>query len=484
MFINKSPIMIQRLLIANRGEIALRIIKTCKKMGIETVAIYSEADTESLHTKEATFAVPIGGYTPRESYLIMDKIIDAAKKSNADAIHPGYGFLSENAEFSRRVQDEGLIFVGPSPEAILLLGDKTTAKDLAKQCGVPVSPGSDGAISTLEELHTIVDSIGLPVMIKAASGGGGKGMRAVHTMEDLDPMFFSAQREALTSFNDDRVFVERLIVNPRHIEFQIIADSHGNVLAFPERECSIQRRNQKVIEESPSMAVTPETRAELAAAVRQLIKNAGYTNAGTLEFLLDDKGFYFMEVNTRLQVEHPVTEMVTGLDLVEWQIRIANGEALPFSVEEASIPNGHAIECRVCAEDVFNNFLPDTGIITDLQLPTGEFVRNDTGVYVGYEITVHYDPMVGKLIVWGENREKAIETALKALQQYHLVGVKTTIPFCQIILQSDDFKKGLCTTYYVQNNWKNEVPLSIQHSIGAVASFSRSNLETRRKPIL
>lgn len=475
--------MIQRLLIANRGEIALRIIRTCKKMGIETVAIYSEADTESMHTKEATIAIPIGGYTPRESYLIIDKIIDAAKKSNADAIHPGYGFLSENADFSKRVRDEGLIFVGPTPEAILLLGDKTAAKELAKKCGVPVSPGSDGPITTMEELHSIVDQIGLPVMIKAASGGGGKGMRAVHALEDLEQMFYSAQREALTGFNDDRVFVERLIVNPRHIEFQILADAHGNVLSFPERECSIQRRNQKVIEESPSLAVSPETRLQLGAAVRELIKNAGYTNAGTLEFLLDDKGFYFMEVNTRLQVEHPVTEMVTGLDLVEWQIKIANGEALPFSVEEAATPKGHAIECRICAEDVFNNFLPDTGIVTDLQLPSGEHVRNDTGLYIGYEVTVHYDPMVGKLIVWGENRDLAIKKALQALSDYHLVGIKTTIPFCQIILQTEDFKQGHYTTYYVQDNWNNTIPLEIQNKVAVAASFARASLQTRRNPI-
>ncbi len=475
--------MIQRILIANRGEIALRIIRTCKKMGIETVAIYSEADTESLHTKEATIAIPIGGYTPRESYLIIDKIIDAAKKSNADAIHPGYGFLSENAHFSEIVRKEGFIFIGPSPEAIHLLGDKTQAKELAQKCGVPTSPGSNGAISTIQELQSVVHTIGLPVMVKAASGGGGKGMRAVYTREELEPMFLAAQREALTGFNDDRVFVERLIVNPRHIEFQILADTHGNVLFFPERECSIQRRNQKVIEESPSTAVSPETRMQLGAAVQELVKNAGYTSAGTLEFLLDDKGFYFMEVNTRLQVEHPVTEMVSGLDLVEWQIRIANGEVLPFSQEEVSIPKGHAIECRICAEDVFNNFLPDTGIVKDIHLPEGEHIRNESGLYKGYEVSVHYDPMVAKLIVWGSTRDEAIERCLQALSQYHLVGLKTTIPFCHIVLESDDFRNGRCTTYYVRENWNNTIPTSIQNKIAAAATFARTNLENRRKPI-
>jgi acetyl/propionyl-CoA carboxylase alpha subunit len=344
--------MFTRVLIANRGEIALRVMRTCKRMGIETVAIYSDADVRSPHVSEADIAIGIGGYTPRESYLVIDKVLQAAKESGADAVHPGYGFLSENAEFAQKVADAGMVFIGPTPEAISMLGDKTAARDIAIASGVPISPGSDGAVASFDEARAVVDRIGYPVIIKAAAGGGGKGMRIVESAEEIESAFRAAQGEAQTSFNDDRVFIERYIVHPRHIEIQILADHHGNVLYFPERECSIQRRHQKVIEESPSTAVTPQIRKAMGEAAARLVQKASYTNAGTLEFLLDARGeFYFMEVNTRLQVEHPVTEMISGVDFVEQQLRIAAGETLTITQEDIAEPKGAAIECRICAEE-------------------------------------------------------------------------------------------------------------------------------------
>jgi acetyl/propionyl-CoA carboxylase alpha subunit len=370
--------MFSKVLIANRGEIALRVIRTCKRMGVATVAIYSEADERALHVAEADEAVAIGGFTPRESYLVIDKVLDAARRTGADAVHPGYGFLSENAEFARAVAAAGMTFIGPTPEAIAMLGDKTAARELAITANVPISPGSDGAVDDFDTARAVVQRIGYPVIIKAAAGGGGKGMRIVEHEDEIESAFRMAQNEALAAFNDGRVFIERYIMQPRHIEIQILADHHGTVLYFPERECSVQRRHQKVIEESPSTAVTPEIRRAMGEAAARLVQAASYTNAGTLEFLLDARGeFYFMEVNTRLQVEHPVTEAVTGVDFVEQQLRIAAGERLAFDQADIGIPNGHAIECRVCAEDVFNDFLPDTGRVRFMRLPEGEGIRND-----------------------------------------------------------------------------------------------------------
>ena len=354
--------MFSKILIANRGEIALRIIDTCKRMNIATVAVYSLPDANAMHVQMADEAVNIGGATPRESYLVIDKIIDAALKTGAQAIHPGYGFLSENAQFAKAVTDAGLIFIGPSPEAIHALGDKTEARALAIKAQVPISPGSDGAISDPEKIAIIAENIGYPVLLKAAAGGGGKGMRLIEEPSGLLAGLQAAQGEALASFGDDRVFIEKFIVSPRHIEIQILADQYGTILYFPERECSVQRRHQKVVEESPSTAVTPEIREKMGEAAARLVATSGYTNAGTLEFLLDAFGnFYFMEVNTRLQVEHPITEMVTGIDLVEQQLRIAFGEKLAIYQQDLE-PKGHAIECRICAEDVYNDFLPETGI--------------------------------------------------------------------------------------------------------------------------
>ena len=476
--------MFKKVLIANRGEIALRVIQTCKRLGVATVAIYSDADERALHVTEADEAIAIGGFTPRESYLMTDKVMKAALDSGADAIHPGYGFLSENGSFAQAVADAGMTFIGPSPKAISMLGDKTAARELAIKSKVPISPGSDGAVATFQEASAVVKEIGFPVIIKAAAGGGGKGMRIVETEEEIDAAFHAAQNEAEAAFNDKRVFIERYIVQPRHIEIQILADNTGKVLYFPERECSIQRRHQKVIEESPSMAVTKEIRTAMGEAAARLVQESNYTNAGTLEFLLDASGeFYFMEVNTRLQVEHPVTEMVTGLDFVEWQLRIASGEPLPFTQEEIAEPKGHAIECRVSAEDVFSDFLPFTGIVSYMQLPEGDGVRNDSALYEGLEVSVHYDSMVAKLIVWSEDRASCIEKTKVALDGYHLAGLKTTIPFCRLVLDNQDFVDGNYSTFWVGENWPIAQSAERLNMVAGIAASAFEQESDRRLPI-
>ncbi|MFN8359272.1 MAG: acetyl-CoA carboxylase biotin carboxylase subunit [Candidatus Kapaibacterium sp.] len=475
--------MFSKILIANRGEIALRIIRTCKKMGIKTVAIYSEADVSALHVKEADEAVAIGGVTPRESYLVMDKVLDAARETGAEAIHPGYGFLSENALFAQAVADAGMVFIGPSPKAIQALGDKTAAREIAIASSVPISPGSDGAISDEAEVIRIAGEIGYPVLLKAAAGGGGKGMRLVEKPEDLLAGLRSAQGEALTSFGDDRVFIEKYIVQPRHIEIQILADNFGKILYFPERECSIQRRHQKVVEESPSTAVTPEIHAAMGAAAARLVASCGYTNAGTLEFLLDASGkFYFMEVNTRLQVEHPITEMVSGVDLVEQQLRIAAG--LPLDINQSDLaPKGHAIECRICAEDVYSEFLPETGVVDYVQMPEGEGIRNDSALFAGYEVTVNYDSMVAKLICHADSRDEAIALTLNALDEYRLSGLRTTIPFCKFVLESPAFVSGGYSTSFVAEYWKEEIPSELFDSLAIAATIAKTRIENRRRPV-
>jgi propionyl-CoA carboxylase alpha chain len=476
--------MFTKILIANRGEIALRIIRTCKKMGIATVAVYSEPDSTALHVREADEAIPIGGSTPRESYLLMDKILNAARISGAQAIHPGYGFLSENAIFAQAVADAGLVFIGPSPDAIHALGDKTAARAIAIAANVPVSPGSEGAVSDPAEVSAIAEKIGYPVLLKAAAGGGGKGMRLVHKPEELLPSLQSAQGEALTSFGDDRVFIEKFILNPRHIEIQILADHHGTILYFPERECSVQRRHQKVVEESPSSAVTPEIRHAMGQAAARLVASSGYTNAGTLEFLLDSTGnFYFMEVNTRLQVEHPITEMVTGTDLVEQQLRIAAGQKLTLTQQDI-LPQGHAIECRICAEDVYNEFLPETGIAHYIHVPQGEGIRNDTALFPGFEVSVNYDSMIAKLICYGESREKAIEKTLQALDEYQISGLRTTIPFCRFAIDSPAFRSGDYSTKFVELYWKGNIPKELQPMLMGTAAFAWNHYQERRKPIV
>ncbi len=476
--------MFSTVLVANRGEIALRIIRTCKAMGIRTVAIYSEADEQALHVREADSAIAIGGFTPRESYLVISKVLEAARQAGADAIHPGYGFLSENAEFAQAVADAGMTFIGPSPEAISMLGDKTAARDLAIAADVPIAPGSTGAVSSFDDARSLVEQIGFPVIIKAAAGGGGKGMRIVESMAEMESSFRMAQNEAATAFNDNRVFIERYIVQPRHIEIQILADQHGTVLYFPERECSIQRRHQKVVEESPSMAVTPAIRAAMGQAAARLVQAANYTNAGTLEFLLDASGsFYFMEVNTRLQVEHPVTEMVTGVDFVEWQLRIAAGEPLPMQQSDIAQPKGHAIECRICAEDVYSDFLPDTGRVGILELPAGDGVRNDSALYPGYEVSVHYDPMVAKLVVWGEDRQQCIERTRLALDAYHLSGLKTTIPFCRAVMDQDAFVEGNYSTFWVKEHWPIAPSAEHLQMVANIAAAAFDAEQERRRPI-
>lgn len=475
--------MFSKILIANRGEIALRVIATCKKMNIATVAVYSVPDAHALHVKQADEAIAIGGFTPRESYLVIDKIIQAAIDTGADAIHPGYGFLSENAVFAQAVADAGIVFIGPSPKAIYALGDKTAARALAIQSKVPISPGSDGAVSNLDEVITIASSIGYPVILKSAAGGGGKGMRMVEKEEDVLAALHGAQSEALHSFGDDRVFIEKFIVSPRHIEIQILADNHGKILYFPERECSIQRRHQKVIEESPSTAITPEIRSKMGEAAARLVAESGYTNAGTLEFLLDaDGNFYFMEVNTRLQVEHPITEMVTRIDLVEHQINIAAG--LPLSIcQEDIYPLGHAIECRICAEDVYNDFLPETGIADAIILPEGEGIRNDTALFEGFEVSVNYDSMIAKLICYGSTREEAIEKSLKALDIYQVAGLKTTIPFCRFTIDSQAFRTGKYSTKFVELFWTGDIPQAIHPILFAAAAFAKHHHDKRRTAV-
>ncbi|MBL7999105.1 MAG: acetyl-CoA carboxylase biotin carboxylase subunit, partial [Candidatus Kapabacteria bacterium] len=471
----------KKILIANRGEIALRVIRTCKRLGIATVAVYSDADVHSMHVTEADETIAIGGYTPRESYLVMEKILNAIAVSGADAVHPGYGFLSENEVFAKKVAEAGCVFIGPTPDAINALGDKTAARELAITNSVPVAPGSDGAIEGYEPIRELAATIGYPVMIKAAAGGGGKGMRAVFSEEELRDGLAAAQGEALTSFNDARVFVERYIQNPRHIEIQVLADNHGNVLYFPERECSIQRRHQKVIEESPSTAVTPEIRKAMGEAGARLVRASKYTNAGTIEFLLDTDGsFYFMEVNTRLQVEHPVTEMISGVDFVEQQIRIAAGLPLEITQSDIQEPKGHAIECRICAEDVFSGFLPDTGVVEYLNLPEGDGIRNDSGLYVGYEVSVHYDPMVAKLIVHAENRAVAMQRTVDALKNYGLSGFRTTIPFCIQVIESEQFQSGDYSTKYVERHWHDSSVGRNAEALSAIAALVYDDYSTRR----
>lgn len=476
--------MFSRVLIANRGEIALRIIRTCKNLGIATVAIYSDADESALHVAEADDAIGIGGVTPRDSYLDIDKVLNAAVRAGAEAIHPGYGFLSENASFARMAARHNITFIGPTPEAIAMLGDKTAARTLARRVGVPVSAGSEEALTSVDEAHATVANIGLPVIIKAAAGGGGKGMRIVDDAAKLDSLFRQAQSEALASFSDDRIFIERYIERPRHIEIQVLADHHGNVVYFPERECSIQRRHQKVIEESPSVAVSPTLRQRMGEAAARLVQAAGYTNAGTIEFLLDGAGdFYFMEVNTRLQVEHPVTEMVTGVDFVEQQLRIASGEPMTIRQRDVGRPKGHAIECRICAEDVFNDFLPDVGRVEFMRLPEGDGIRNDSALYKGYEVSVHYDPMVAKLIVWADERSSCIERVKNALDNYHLAGFKTTIPFCRLVVDSEPFQSGDYSTFFIVDHWPLNHNNDFEQIVSAIAAAGFVNEHKRRQPL-
>jgi len=446
--------MISKILIANRGEIACRVIKTCKRLGVKTVVVYSEADAASLAVEQADEAVFIGPPPAAESYLDADKIIAAAKETGADAIHPGFGFLSENAGFAERVEKEGLIWIGPNAHAIRAMGDKIESKRLAGEAGVSTIPGAPGEIENAEDAKTAADKIGYPVMVKASAGGGGKGMRIVHDPKDLADSFKSARNEAKSSFGDDRILIEKFIEQPRHIEIQVLGDKHGHVIHLGERECSIQRRNQKVIEEAPSPFIDEETRAKMGAQAVALAEAVGYDSAGTVEFVAGpDKSFYFLEMNTRLQVEHPVTELITGLDLVEQMIRVADGKELPIKQDELKL-DGWAMEARVYAEDPYRGFLPSIGRLARCQPPEeGDGVRLDTGVREGDEISLFYDPMVAKLIGYGPTRIDSIDTLAAALDRYLIEGVQTNIPFVAAVLSQDRFRDGRLTTKYIEEEF-------------------------------
>jgi acetyl-CoA carboxylase biotin carboxylase subunit len=442
--------MINKILIANRGEIAVRIVKACRELDIPAVAVFSEVDRHSLHVQIADEAVLIGPPSPLESYLNIDAIINAAKKTNADCIHPGYGFLAENPHFAARCEEEGIVFIGPGSQAIELMGDKVASRKMMIEAGIPVIPGSNKKSDEAEPIIKEALRIGLPVLIKAAAGGGGKGMRIVTEEKTLKDSISSAIRESRSAFGDGSVFVEKYLQNPRHIEFQILADNTGKTIHLYERECSIQRRHQKIIEETPSVALNPELRVKMGQIAVKVAQTCGYVNAGTVEFLMDkERNFYFLEMNTRIQVEHPITEFTVGVDLVKWQIRIAAGE--PLTLEQKDLQQrGHAIECRIYAEDPENNFLPSPGTIHFLREPSGRWIRTDSGIYSGYEVTPYYDPILSKLIVWGEDREAARKRMIDALNNYIILGIKSTTCFLARALEHPEFIAGNTDTHFIE----------------------------------
>lgn len=445
----------KKVLIANRGEIARRVIRTLKKMNIASVAIYSDADRHAPHVLEADEAVYVGQSPSSESYLKQDLILEYCKELGVDAIHPGYGFLSENAGFARKVKAAGMKLIGPSPESMEIMGDKLRAKQAVKSYNVPLVPGVDEAISDVNEAIKIAEEVGYPILIKASAGGGGKGMRLVHRSEDFAEQMRMAQNEARSSFGDDAVFIEKFVTKPRHIEIQVFADSLGNVVYLFERECSIQRRHQKVVEEAPSSILTPEMRKAMGEAAVAVCKACNYEGAGTVEFLVDaEMNFYFLEMNTRLQVEHPVTEEITGTDLVEWQVRVARGERLPKLQDDLSI-NGHAIEVRVYAEDTLNGFTPDIGNLKRYRIPSGRNIRVDDAFVEGMDIPIFYDPMIAKLVVWGKTREEAIEKTIKAIDSYQISGLKTTLDFGKYVLKHEAFRSGNFDTNFIKHYFED-----------------------------
>jgi acetyl-CoA carboxylase biotin carboxylase subunit len=450
--------MIKKILVANRGEIAIRVMRTCRELGITSVAVFSEADRTSLHVRYADEAYFIGPGPSSESYLVIDKIIKAAKDSGADAIHPGYGFLSENAKFSERCEKEGIIFIGPSPYAINTMGDKITARIKMTSAKVPVVPGTTEPVTDVKDAIATIKKIGLPVMVKASAGGGGKGMRLIKDEKDIVSGVTAAKSEAKAAFGNDAVYIEKYINSPHHIEFQILADKHGNCVHLFERECSVQRRHQKVVEETPSPIMTPEVREEMGKHAVAAALAVNYSGAGTIEFIVDDSlNYYFLEMNTRLQVEHPITERVVGVDLVKEQINIANGGKLPFKQKDLK-QSGHAIEVRIYAEDPDNNFMPNPGVVKHITEPLGLGVRHDGYIYEGYNIPMFYDPMVSKLIVWAPTRPEAIARMKRALYAYKITGIKTTIPFLSRIMDVPDFKKGKYNTHFIEDNKKHLEP--------------------------
>lgn len=467
---------IKKILVANRGEIAIRVMKTAKKMGIRTVAVYSSADRNALHVKYADEAVLIGEAASNQSYLRGDKIIEVCKELGVDAVHPGYGFLSENSTFAEACEKNNIIFIGPKSKAIEMMGSKLAAKDAVKAYGIPMVPGTEDAITDIEAAKKIATEIGFPILIKASAGGGGKGMRVVEKAEDFISQMDRAISEATNAFGDGSVFIEKYVTKPRHIEIQVMADSHGNIVYVFERECSIQRRHQKVVEEAPSAVLTPEKRKEMGEAAIKVAKACDYLGAGTVEFLIDEHhNFYFLEMNTRLQVEHPVSELISGLDLVELQIRVARGEVLPIKQEDLQI-KGHAMELRVYAEDPMNDFLPNVGTLTKYQLPVGEGIRVDNGIAEGMDVPIYYDPMLSKLITYGETREEAIELMIKAIDNYLVEGVQTTLPFGKFVMEheafrSGDFDTGFVKAYYDAQKLKSK--LDTEAEIAAMLAFQQ-----------
>jgi propionyl-CoA carboxylase alpha chain len=469
---------IKKILVANRGEIALRIMRTAREMGIQTVAVYSEADRKSPHVRFADEAHCIGPPPSSESYLSMDKLMEVAKKANAQAVHPGYGFLSENEIFAKKVIDAGLIFIGPSPSSIALMGNKLAAKAAVMKFNVPLVPGTAKPITSVDEAKRTSKEIGYPILIKASAGGGGKGMRIVHEEEHLQEQMERAVSEATSSFGDGSVFIEKFVSKPRHIEFQIFGDQQGHVVHLFERECSIQRRHQKVVEEAPSSVLTPDKRAAMGEAAINVAKACGYHGAGTVEFIVDEKlNFYFLEMNTRLQVEHPVTEMITGLDLVRLQIQIAEGQKLPFSQEEIS-RQGHAIEIRVYAEDPSNNFLPDIGTLRIYNRPQGHGIRVDDGFEQGMDIPFYYDPLIAKLICHAEDREAAMNKMIRAIDEYTITGLETTLDFCRFVMTHEAFRSGNFDTKFVDEHFKADYLRPVQNEQEArVAAVLAASIE-------
>lgn len=474
--------MFKKVLVANRGEIAIRVMRACRELSIETVAVYSEADKNALFAKYADEAYLIGPAPASQSYLNMEAILDVARKTGAEGIHPGYGFLSENAEFAKRCEEEGFIFIGPPSNVIAEMGSKIRARNLMIKAGVPVVPGTKEAIDDMEEARTIADEIGYPVLLKASAGGGGIGMKVVNSREEFATALSSTRQMAGSAFGDSSVFIEKYVTGPRHIEIQILADSKGNTVYLSDRECSIQRRHQKLIEEAPSPIMTSELRAEMGETAVRVAKAIGYVNAGTVEFLYSKGNYYFLEVNTRLQVEHGITEMVTGIDIVKEQLRIARGEELDFKQEDISI-NGHAIECRINAEDPLNDFAPSPGKIRRYRSAGGPGVRVDSGVHMGYTISPYYDSMISKLCVWGRTRQEAISRMERALYEYVVMGVTTNIPFHKAVMYNPAFRKGDLTTGFIEENNILEAVEEVVKSDAAKGATLASALDSRDKKV-
>ncbi|MEK6154946.1 acetyl-CoA carboxylase biotin carboxylase subunit [Flavobacteriaceae bacterium 3-367] len=466
----------KKILVANRGEIAIRVMRTAQKMGIRTVAVYSTADRNAPHVKFADEAVCIGEAPSNQSYLLGSKIIEVAKHLKVDGIHPGYGFLSENADFAEAVEKNKMVFIGPKSKAIRTMGSKLAAKEAVKSYDIPMVPGIDEAITDIGKAKQVARDIGFPILIKASAGGGGKGMRVVEEEKDLESQMDRAISEATSAFGDGSVFLEKYVSSPRHIEIQVMADSHGNILYFFERECSVQRRHQKVVEEAPSCILSPELREEMGVAATKVARSCDYLGAGTVEFLMDaDHNYYFLEMNTRLQVEHPVTELISGVDLVELQIRVARGEALKLKQEDLRI-KGHALELRVYAEDPLNDFLPSVGTLETYRLPVGEGIRVDNGYEEGMDVPIYYDPMLSKLITYGQSREEAIQLMIKAIDDYHVEGVRTTLPFGKFVCEHEAFRSGNFDTHFVKKYYAPEMladGMEVEAQIAAIIALKQ-----------